>query len=119
MGRPRKETTENQDNITDNSSKSDENKPILPEIEQKVEEIKEKEAIKEANIPEFVDTLPDKPLLRAFEVAEYFDVTERTVRLWIENGHLDAIQTPRGQWRITRESVDRCRFKKKVKEEEE
>ena len=89
-----------------------EDKPILPEIERKVEQI-------EVSIPEFIDTLPAKPLLRVSEVADYFDVTERTVYLWIQNGHLQTIQTPRGQWRITRESIDSCRFKKKAKREDE
>jgi excisionase family DNA binding protein len=103
MGRHKKEIIMNQP----------EDQPILPEIEQKVEEIKVRE---EVDIPEFVDTLPPKPLLRVSEVADYFDVTERTVYLWIQNGHLQTIQTPRGQWRITRESIDSCRFKKKIKE---
>jgi len=30
--------------------------------------------------------------------------------LWIENGHLKTVLTPSGQWRITKESLDRCRF---------
>lgn len=53
-----------------------------------------------------------KKLLRVSEVAAYFDVTERTVYLWIEHGHLGIEFTPGGQKRITQESVDRCRFGK-------
>jgi excisionase family DNA binding protein len=62
--------------------------------------------------------LPDKPTFRVSEVAFYFDVTERTVYLWIEHKHLETILTPSGQWRITRESVDKCRFSKKKEEED-
>jgi len=62
--------------------------------------------------------LPEKPTYRVSEVAWYFDVTERTVYLWIENGHLKTVKTPMGQWRITKESLDACRFTKKKKIEE-
>jgi len=57
-----------------------------------------------------VTKLPEKPTYRVSEVAWYFDVTERTVYLWIENGHLKTVLTPSGQWRITKESLDKCRF---------
>jgi len=61
--------------------------------------------------------LPDKPTLRVSEVADYYGVTERTVYLWIEHKHLETVLTPNGQWRVTRESLDKCRFAKKKKEE--
>jgi len=54
--------------------------------------------------------LPDKPTFRVSEVAFYYGVSERTVYLWIEHNHLETILTPKGQWRITRESLDKCRF---------
>ena len=57
--------------------------------------------------------LPDKPTFRVSEVANYFDVSERTVYLWIEHGHLAIEYTPAGQKRITRESINNCRFKPK------
>ncbi len=57
--------------------------------------------------------LPDKKLFRVSEVAAYFDVTERTVYLWIEHGHLKTEPTPGGQKRITRASIDKCRFSPK------
>jgi len=56
-------------------------------------------------------TLPQKVLLRVSEVAQYFDVTDRTVHLWIEHGHLEIEMTPGGQKRVTKDSVDKCRFK--------
>lgn len=56
--------------------------------------------------------LPDKPTFRVSEIAAYYDVSERTVYLWIEHGHLKTISTPLGQKRITRESLNECRFKK-------
>ena len=55
--------------------------------------------------------LPKKDLFRIDEVAEYFDVTNRTVNLWINHGHLDALKKV-GTVRITRESIVRCKFKK-------
>jgi excisionase family DNA binding protein len=59
--------------------------------------------------------LPSKPLWRVDEVATYFDVTERTIRLWIEHGHLEADKIV-GTIRITRESVKKCmiRFVPKI-----
>ena len=59
--------------------------------------------------------LPDKVLLRVDEVAQYFDVTNRTVYLWIDHGHLEIIYTPGGQIRITKESINKCRFGKLIK----
>jgi excisionase family DNA binding protein len=58
-----------------------------------------------------MNELPNKALLRVGEVAQYFSVTDRTVFLWIEHGHLKTEKTPGGQWRITRKSLDECRFK--------
>ncbi len=55
-------------------------------------------------------TLPAKDLFRVDEVATYFDVTERTIRLWIEHGHLTAEKIV-GTIRIPREAVLNCRIK--------
>jgi excisionase family DNA binding protein len=60
-------------------------------------------------------TLPDKELLRVDEVATYFSVTDRTIRLWIEHGRLEAIKKV-GTVRITRESVLDWNFKIKKPE---
>lgn len=59
-------------------------------------------------------TLPQKELLRVDEVAKFFRVTERTVRRWIEHGHLAAERTPGRGIRIIRDSALKCRkpFKK-------
>ena len=53
--------------------------------------------------------LPEKALFRIDEVATYFDVTERTVRLWIDHGHLKAVKKA-GVIRILRESILKCRI---------
>ena len=50
--------------------------------------------------------LPQKDLLRVGEVAQYFDVTVRTVYLWLKEGRLEAIRTPGRSIRIVRESVE-------------
>ena len=57
---------------------------------------------------------PNKELLRVDEVADFFSVTERTIRLWIEHGHLQAEKVV-GIIRISRESVNKCRFAMKTK----
>lgn len=61
--------------------------------------------------PQAVPGLADKPTYRLEEVAAYYDVTERTVRLWIEHGHLAVVYAPSGIRRVTRESLDLCRFR--------
>ena len=53
--------------------------------------------------------LPDKKLLRVSEVAEYFGVHERTIRLWIEHGKLEA-EKPTGTIFISRESILKFRL---------
>ena len=53
--------------------------------------------------------LPQKELLRVDEVANFFSVTDRCIRLWIEHGHLTAEKIV-GSIRVTRESVLKCRF---------
>ncbi len=56
--------------------------------------------------------LPKKSLFNIPEVADYFCVTERTIRLWIEHGHLSSEKIV-GSVRVSRESIIRCRFNKK------
>jgi len=59
---------------------------------------------------EFDDSfLPKKNSFRVEETARYFDVSERTVRLWIQHGHL-ASEKVVGTIMITRKSILRCRF---------
>jgi len=57
--------------------------------------------------------LPKKDLFRIDEVAAYFSVTDRTIRLWIEHGHL-AGEKVVGSIRISRDSILHCRFNKRV-----
>lgn len=59
-------------------------------------------------------TLPDKELLRVDEVATYFDVSTRTIYLWIDHGHLKAEKYMRTV-RITRKSVVNFRLAAKRK----
>ncbi len=61
--------------------------------------------------------LPDKATYRVAEVAQHFDVTERTVYLWIAHGHLEKMYTPGGMLRITQESVEACRMRENRTEE--
>lgn len=55
-------------------------------------------------------TLPNKSLFRIDEVARYFNVSERTIRLWIDHKHLECEKIV-GSIRIPRESILKCRFK--------
>ena len=54
-----------------------------------------------------IEGLPNKNFFRVDEVAKYFDVTERTIRLWIEHGHLQAKKIA-GTVRIPKESILEC-----------
>jgi excisionase family DNA binding protein len=48
--------------------------------------------------------LPDKQLLRPNEVADYFSVTERTVRAWIKKKQVVSIKKG-GTIRVLKESI--------------
>jgi len=54
--------------------------------------------------------LPNKSLFRIDEVADYFSVSERCIRLWIDHGHLERAKIV-GVIRVPRESILRCRFR--------
>lgn len=54
--------------------------------------------------------LPNKPFLRVEEVAAYFDVTKKTIYLWIDHDKLKAEKIAGSIIRITRESVLKCIF---------
>lgn len=58
-------------------------------------------------IEEDESMLPKKDLFRIDEVATYFSVTERTIRLWIDHGHLIAVKKA-GTIRILRKSILDC-----------
>lgn len=69
------------------------------------------------NTPENPDLpdLPDKKLLRVSEVADYFSVHERTIRLWIDHGKLIAEKSESGGTVfVTRESIKNFRMKRRV-----
>lgn len=56
--------------------------------------------------------LPDKTYFRIDEVADYFCVSGRTVRRWIEKGHL-VCEKVVGCARITRQAILDCPIRKK------
>ncbi len=62
------------------------------------------------------DSLPNRELLKTSEVSDFFNVTDRTIRLWIAHGHLHAVPTPGGGVRIVRESVLSCFYAKRRRE---
>ena len=88
------------------------NKKVSEKIE-KVDIPTQKEEITE----DHQSTLPNKDLFRIDEVATYFSVTERTIRLWIDHGHLVAVKKA-GTIRILRKSILDCHIldKRKVGE---
>lgn len=55
-----------------------------------------------------MNNLPNKALLRPDEVADYFSVTERTIRSWIKTGKIEAIKIV-GTVRIPREAILKSR----------
>ena len=65
-----------------------------------------KTSVSEDEIRDSVNTeLPNRKLLRVDEVAQFFSVSERTIRLWVDHGLLRAGKM-RGTTRIFRESVE-------------
>jgi len=59
--------------------------------------------------------LPEKDLFRVNEVAAYFGVSERTIYLWIQHGHLQETEKAVGTRQIPRESILKCRLGARVK----
>ncbi len=86
-GRPRKQTTDKK-------------------ASEKTEKV-DISTFEEGMIEEDQSTLPKKDLFRIDEVATYFSVTERTVRLWIDHGHLIVVKKA-GTIRIPRASILDC-----------
>lgn len=60
--------------------------------------------------------LPNRPL-KLHEVAIYFSVTERTIRIWIERGHLKTEKYNGRSVRVARESVEAFRLKSRIQQE--
>ena len=58
----------------------------------------------------FEISLPKRDLFRVDEVAQYFGVTDRTIRLWTEHGLLKS-EKINGIRRWPREAIINCRFK--------
>lgn len=58
--------------------------------------------------------LPEKELLRVEEVAEYFNVSPKTIYLWIDHGHLESEKII-GCVRIPLQSVINFRLFNKLK----
>lgn len=54
--------------------------------------------------------IPNKPTFRPDEAALIFDVTRKTIYLWIDNGILEAVKISR-ILRIPRESMVKCQEK--------
>ena len=67
---------------------------------------------------EAMATLPQKDLFRVDEVATYFQVTDPTVRNWLDHGHLEKTKIV-GVIRITRESILKCALGYRVKKQRE
>ena len=86
-GRPRKQTIDKK--ATEKTEKID-----IPTPEEEI-------------IEDDQSTLAKKDLFRIDEVATYFSVTERTIRLWIDHGHLIAVKKA-GTIRIPRASILDC-----------
>lgn len=53
--------------------------------------------------------LPKKPFFRIDEVAQYFDVSESCIRVWLDHKILEKFQV-KNVVRISRESILQCRF---------
>jgi len=80
-----------------------------PETAQKPSENGEKQS----KLAKKTDPFPNRHLLRVSEIMNFYDVSESTVYLWVQHGHLELEKTPGGSNRITKESLEKCRFKQK------
>ena len=65
---------------------------------------------------EYSEFLPKKDLFRLDEVAGYLHVDVKTIRNWIDHGHLTMVEKHRGQLRVPRLSILRCRFVSRIKQ---
>jgi len=57
--------------------------------------------------------LPNKPLFRPDEVADYFGYGISTIYTWIQHGILKA-EKYKGTYRISREAILTCRFRSQL-----
>jgi len=65
-----------------------------------------KTLVSEDEIRDSVNTeLPNRKLLRVDEVARFFDVSERTVRLWLDHGLLKSGKM-HGSLRVLKSSIE-------------
>ena len=53
-----------------------------------------------------MNKLPDKELFRPEEVAEYLNVSKRTVYTWLDNGTLTGVKIAGTTVRVDRESIE-------------
>ena len=70
----------------------------------------ESESLPAADQEAKTEFLPKKDLLRVDEVAEYFNIDDRTVRRWVTHGILEG-EKIRGVLNVSRQSIVNCRFK--------
>lgn len=106
--------TKNLKNLKQNLNKKQENEEQQPQKDEVVLKENAEEILKELVAND--DPFPGRETLRISDVARYFDTTERTVRLWLQHGHLEDVRTPGGLKRITKKSFDTCRFRHKLEE---
>lgn len=96
---------------TEKTEKKDQISEVVKQFDLPSVKIKDLKKISVDNEQEIIEEdqsmLPKKDLFRIDEVADFFSVTERTVRLWIDHGHLTAIKKG-GIIRIPRKSVLDC-----------
>uniref|UniRef100_A0A6H1ZD33 Putative DNA binding, helix-turn-helix domain containing protein n=1 Tax=viral metagenome TaxID=1070528 RepID=A0A6H1ZD33_9ZZZZ len=66
------------------------------------------------NLPKIDDPmLPNKPLFRPNEVADYFGYEISTIYTWIQHGILKA-EKYKGTYRISREAILTCRLRSQI-----
>jgi excisionase family DNA binding protein len=57
--------------------------------------------------------IPDRPCFKVSEVAEIFNVSQQTIRNWIECEKLKAVKLPTGILRIPKEAIIEMQEKRK------
>jgi len=56
-----------------------------------------------------IEDVPEKDLYRINEAADYFNVSEESIRLWIDHGHLE-LEIEKGIRKVTWDSMLACQF---------
>jgi len=94
-------------------AKKEVKKEIIETIPEPIPEITPENLVESDQEIEDLSGLPKRDLFRINEVADYFSVSDRTIRLWIAHGHFQ-IEKLRGTIWVPRSSILKFRLRSRV-----